>query len=155
MIIHMSPEAAEQTRELVRHELKSKDCDETCTVCRWEHEALAALDIAIDGPHRRDGSEASKGAVEAAREALIASGDVIPVGEEPFTGWSLVLSERVLQAALPAIYEDIYADLRKRLESELLCEAVLDLAGPKHRALYDEIEAALDSIGLGEEADRG
>lgn len=32
------------------------------------------------------------------REVLIAADDMVPVGEEPYVGWSLVLAERIADA---------------------------------------------------------
>jgi hypothetical protein len=70
-------------------------------------------------------------AIEAAREAISGSFDVIPEGHEPFAGWSNVLAERAVTAALPllegsdgpdykALAEELYEAL-KRCEHPRSC----------------------------------
>lgn len=44
-------------------------------------------------------------ATREAREVLIAATDIIPVGDEPYVGWSLVLAERLVAAVLRAAGE--------------------------------------------------
>lgn len=90
-------------------------------------------------------------AVEAAREALIESVDVVPCGEEPFTGWSLILAERTLQAALPAIAAHLRSEWEKQAVRPEAVEAAYHayhtVATPTQPQMRLAIRTALSTTG--------
>ena len=95
-------------------------------------------------PDSGSGPVVSEAMVAAAAQAISGSFDVIPEGEEPFVGWSSLLAERALEAALSVdrerdrLVEEVRRDLRTLLDSHPRGDNGCPLCGAKSVCHYCE-----------------